>query len=148
MFHKEQIKKYLIIVFLALIGAFLLILAEFFVPAVSDILKGSILFLLPFIVFSVLGMMLIFLTLEGKVRGKLRNFLLLTGISSAGFFISVFLHNVFYGLSVALNQTIALSYLMKFFDVSFFLIAILACPILFLISAISSIVLFLKTREI
>jgi hypothetical protein len=119
---------------------------ELFVPTVRGLFKGSILFLAPFIIFSLLGIVLIFLTIKEKIQSKLRNSLLLTGISSAGFFISIFLHNIFYGLAAISERVVVLSYLMKFFDVSFFIIAIFACPLLFLISSITALILFLKTK--
>jgi hypothetical protein len=114
---------------------------ELFVPTVRGLFKGSILFLSPFIIFSLLGVILIFLTIKEKIQNKLKDSLLLTGISSAGFFISIFLHNIFYGLAAISEKVVVLSYLMKFFDVSFFIIAIFVCPLLFLTSAIITIIL-------
>lgn len=142
MFHK----KYLFATFLILLIVFVFVLMELFVPTVRGLFKGSILFLAPFIIFSLLGIVLIFLTIKEKIQSKLRNSLLLTGISSAGFFISIFLHNIFYGLAAISERVVVLSYLMKFFDVSFFIIAIFACPLLFLISSITALILFLKTK--
>jgi len=142
MFHK----KYLFAIFLALLIVFVFVLMELFIPAVRDLFKGSILFLVPFIVFSLLGIMLIFLTIKEKIQGRIRDSLFLAGISSAGFFISIFLHNIFYGLAVITEKVLVLSYLMKFFDISFFIIAIFACPLLFLISATTTLILFLKIK--
>ncbi|MDP2910631.1 MAG: hypothetical protein Q8N58_02510 [bacterium] len=142
MFHK----KYIFVNFLALIAVFIFVLMELFVPTVRGLFKGSVLFLLPFIIFSLLGIVLIFLTIKEKIQSKLRDSLLLIGISSAGFFISIFLHNIFYGLAVISERVVVLSYLMKFFDISFFVIAIFACPLLFLISAIITLILFLKIK--
>jgi len=87
-------KKFLIpTIFWSLIGIFILIISVFFIPAVRELFRGSPLFLLPFIIFSLLGAILIFLTLKGKVEGVLKKFLMLTGVSSTGFFVSIFLHN-------------------------------------------------------
>lgn len=142
-------KKSLIpITFWVLVAAFLVVISEFFIPAVSELFRGSFLFLLPFIVFSLLGIALIFLTVKEKVRGTLKKFLLLTGISSAGFFVSVFLHNFFYGLGMVVGHITILRYLMEILHVSFFIIAIFVCPIGFLIGIVGSIVLFAKKRKI
>jgi hypothetical protein len=140
-------KKSLFATFLILLIVFVFVLMELFVPAVRDLFKGSILFLAPFIVFSLLGIMLIFLTIKEKIQGRPRDSLFLVGISSAGFFISIFLHNIFYGLAVITEKVLVLSYLMKFFDISFFIIAIFACPLLFLISSIIALILSVKIRK-
>ncbi len=91
-----------------------------------------ILFLPLSILFVLLGAILIFLTLKSKVKGKLKVFLLLTGVVPVGFLISAILH----GLLEALG--------MEILHVAFFFIAISVCPIVFLIGAIGSLVLFRK----
>lgn len=130
--------------FYALIGVFLVILSMFFVPPVRELIKGPLLFLLPFIIFSLLGAALIFLTKKGKVKGKLRKFLILTGVSAAGFFVSIFLHNFLYALAIVASNIVILKYLFEFLHVTFFIIATLVCPLGFLIGAVGSIVLLFK----
>ena len=88
-----------------------------------------------------------FLTLKGKVEGVLKKFLVLTGASSAGFFLSVFLHNAFYALAVVTNNIVVLKYLMVAFNITFFIIAIFVCPLGFLIGAVGSIILFIKSTS-
>ena len=83
-------KKSLIITFWTLIIVFCFILSEFFVPIISEFLKGSLLFLAPFIVFSLLGVLLVFLTFKQDIQGKIRKYLLLTGVSAISFFVFVF----------------------------------------------------------
>lgn len=140
-------KKLLLVIFWALIGNFAFILCQFFVPAVTDLFSGSIFFLLPFIIFSLLGGVLIFLTLKEKVEGLLKKFLFLTGLSAAGFFVGVFLHNAFYALGTVTNQIVILGHLAEILDVAFFLIAVLACPLGFLTGAVGSIILLIKKRR-
>lgn len=70
----------------------------------------------------------------------------LTLISFAGFFVSVFLHNAFYALSVMTSHITALSCLMGVLDVFFFLIAIFACPLGFLVGIVGSITLFVRKK--
>jgi hypothetical protein len=79
--------------------------------------------------YIVLGIILIFLTLKSEVKGKLRVFLLLTGFSSAGLLLGL-LHGF---LEVWGLDTL---------QVVFFYIGVVVSPILFLIGAIGSIVLF------
>lgn len=137
-------KKYLRLVFWALIGVFLLILAQFFVPAVGELFKGSLFFLLPFVIFFLLGIILMFLTVKEKMMGKLKKFLMLTGASSTGFFLFVLLHNLFYGLGIMAEDIVVLNYLAEILHVVFFMAAIFVCPLGFLIGVIGSAVLFIK----
>ncbi len=130
--------------FWALIVVFLFIACEFFIPAVRDIFSGSKLFLLPLIVFFLLGGALLFLSIKDKTKGKLRIFLIITGVSAAGFFIGVLLHNLFYALAVITRNIVVVNQLMQVFHVFFFLVSILICPLGFLIGSIGSIALFIK----
>ena len=88
-------KNKLKITFWALMTMFLIVLAEFFVPIVNNLFEGSILFLLPMIIFSLLGGLLLSYSIKLKERGRCRKFLLLTGVSAFGFFVFVFVHNAF-----------------------------------------------------
>jgi len=127
---------------------FIFILSQFFVPSVQNLLRGSLLFLLPFIIFSLCGAVLIFLTLKKKVKGNLKKFLILTGISASGFFIGVLLHNFFYALGVITEHIFGLNHLMELLHVVFFIIATIVCPVGFLIGAIGSIIFFYKKKNI
>lgn len=128
-------------VFLALIAAFfVMIIGTYF----REWLRGA-----PFIpaiaVFSLLGAALIFLSL--KERGMLKKFLLLTGASSAGFFVFVLMHNLFYALSVITSNIIVLKYLTEVLHIAFFIIAVFVCPTGFLVGAVGSAVLFAKKKR-
>lgn len=140
-------KKSLILTFWALVGVFLVIASEFFIPVVRELFRGSLLFLLPFIVFSLLGIVLIFLTVKEKVEGMLKKFLILTGASSAGFFVFIFLHNAFYALATITSHITVLNYLMEILHIVFFFIAIPVCPLAFLVGVVGTIVLFVKKRK-
>lgn len=91
-----------------------------------------------------LGIALIFLTLKAKLKGKQKIFLILSGASSAGFLISVILHNLLYALGIIFEHIIVLKYLMEILHIAFFFIAIPICPISFLVGAIGSMVLFMR----
>jgi len=139
----NQLKK----LFYALIGFFLLILSIIFISPVGDIFKGTLFFLAPFIIFSLLGLALLILTLKSKVAGRLRKFLILTGASATGIFIGIFLHNFIYGL-------FATFYGLDFWEriglrdePFFFFFALIICPIGFLIGALGSILLFARRKK-
>ena len=142
-----MMRKSLLLTFWMLVGIFFVILSEFFVPAIRESFKGSLTFLLPPIIFSLLGMMLVFLTIKGEMRKILKRFLILTGVSAAGFFLSILLHNIFYALAVVTVQISVLNYLMRILHVGFFFISIFVCPLGFLIGMIGSIILFFKNYE-
>ncbi len=130
-------------IFYSLIGIFVLILSFFFIPVSDDVQRS----LFPFAgilagLFFILGIILIVLTAKSKIKKKL--FLILTGASSAGFLVCVILHNFLYALAIVCENIMILKYLFEFLHVAFFLIGILICPILFLISVIISIMQFKK----
>ncbi len=135
------------IIFWALIGVFLLIASQFFIPVVRELFEGSPIFLLPLIIFSLLGIALIFLTLKQRIGGVLKRFLILTGVSATGFFIFVFLHNIFYGLSIITSQISILSFLMEILHITFFIIAIFVCPLGFVIGLIGTTAVFIKKKK-
>lgn len=121
-----------------------MIIGEFFIPPVKELFKGSFLFLLPFIIFFLLGVVLIFFTIREKVKGALKKFLMLTGISSAGFFVSILLHNFIYGLLIYWFGSDFWERIGIGDEPFFFFVAIFVCPIGFLVGVIGSIILFVK----
>ena len=142
-------KKFLIpTTFWALVGVFLVIASEFFIPPFRELLRGSLLFLLPFIVFFLLGIVLMFLTIKGQVEGLVKKFLIVTGVSSTGFFVFVFLHNAFYGLGIITDHIPILGYLMEILHIAFFIIAIFVCPLGFLIGVVGTMILFIKNKKL
>ena len=74
----------------------------------------------------------------------MKKFLILTGASLAGFFLFVFLHNVFYGLGIITSDIPILSHFMEFSHVAFFCLAIFVCPPGFVVGAVGSIVLGIR----
>jgi hypothetical protein len=119
----------------------------FFVPVVGEFVQGPFLFLTPFIIFSLLGAFLIFLTVKSKIKGKHRKLLLLTGVSAAGFFVSIVLHNLLYALAIVASHIIVLKYIFEFLHAAFFILAILVCPLGFLIGATGSTIIFIKKKR-
>jgi len=134
--------------FWTLVGTFVLIVSQFFIPPVRELLRGSLLFLLPMAVFFLLGIALVVLTLKKKLKGKLKKFLILTGASAAGFFISVLLHNLLYGLGVITEHIAIVHYPATVLHIVFFLIAIFVCPIGFLVGVVGSFLFFRQTDSL
>ena len=121
------------VIFWALVGTFVLILSMFFISPVREFFQGSLLFLLPFIIFSLLGIVLIFFTIKEKIKGMLKKILILTGASALGFFVFAVLHNLFYGLEVATQQPV-----FGLLHALFFIISVFICPLGFVIGTVSS----------
>ena len=100
---------------------------------------GNILFFLPYIIFLLLGLALIVFALKDKIQGKLKRFLLLTGTSALGVFPFIILHN----LTTALLSTI---FKQEIEEPFFFILAVIICPIGFIVGSIGSIVLINKQK--
>jgi len=136
----QKDKRKHIMLFWTLILTFGIILSGAFI---GEWLHGQ--FFIPSIaIFFLLGLALTYFTIKEKVKGLLKKLLILTGSSGAGFFIFVILHNLFYALGIITSHIIILKYLMEFLHVVFFLVAVIVCPLGFLVGTIGSIVQFFK----
>ena len=133
-------------IFWALVAVFIFIVGLLFIPPFIPAFRGSIFLWFLIIsgsIFLLLGVALIVLTVREKVGGTLKKFFLLTGASSAGFFVSFLLHNAVYALFIYFFGE-------GFWDriggdePVFFIMAIIVCPLGFLVGAIGSIVLGIK----
>jgi hypothetical protein len=142
----SQKENTLTIIFYLLVVVFILAISIIFIPAFRGIMS-SIFMIVSSAILVIFSSVLIGLTLVQKVEGKLKKFLILTGVSAAGFFVFALLHNIFYALEQITGNIVILSYLRKVLEVIFFLIAIFACPIGFIIGAIGTIVMFSKKRK-
>ena len=134
-------------IFWALVGVFVVIACLFLIPAFRDLLRGSELFLLPLAVFSLLGGALTFFAVKEKVGGMLKKFLILTGASAAGFFVSVLLHNAIYGLFIHFFGVDFWERIGVGDEPVFFIIAIFVCPLGFLVGAVGSIVIAIRRHR-
>jgi len=141
---KKPKKSILQKIFYALTLVFLFILCQFFIPGAREVFQGPILFLGPIVIFALLGVALLFFTIKKKVKGALRKYLLLTGASSAGFFVFIVLHNLFYALAVISENITILKYILEILHAGFFIIAVIVCPIGILIGMIGT--LFVKKK--
>jgi len=140
--RKRKVKKKSIITFWLLILVGIFVLIQFIVP----ILRG-IIFLLPIGILFLLGIALIIFTIKDKIKGKLKFFLLLTGISSTSFFVSIILHNMFYAFAILSKNIILLQKIMEILHTLFFLIGIPLCPLGFLVGVVSTIILINRNKK-
>jgi len=135
-------------IFYALMGIFVLLVSYFLAWFPHETKRA----LFPFVailavIFFIFGAVLIFLTLKLKTEKKLKVFLILTGASAVGFLVGVILHNFFYGLGMVTGHIIILKYVTEALHVAFFIIAILVCPIVFLIGAVGSMLMLIRKRK-
>jgi len=141
-------------IFWALIAVFIVLAITIFTPpaAFASTFRRSLFLWFFFIsgaAFFLLGVALIFLTVKEKVGGMSKKFLILTGASAVGLPVFVLLHNAIYGLFIYFFGA-------DFWDrvglggdePFFFIMAIIVCPIGFLVGAVGSIVLAIKHKRI
>ena len=131
-------------IFWALVGIFVVIASTLVIPAVRELLMGLLFLIISGVIFLLLGVALIFFTVQEKVGGALKKFFILTGASAAGFFVSFLLHNAIYGLFIHFFGVDFWDRIGLGDEPFFFIIAIFVCPIGFLVGAVCSIVLTLK----
>ncbi len=140
-----MIKRSVITIFLALVGIFILMLIYFAIPFTHEIKRA----LFPYVaiigfIFFFLGGLLIYYTYKLKLKGRLKLFLILTGLAPIVFLVSVVLHNFVYGLFIYLFGE---GFWNGGDEAFFFILALIVCPIVFLIGVVGSMVLFIKERK-
>jgi len=138
-------KQTLQTVFWILVGIFIIIVSYFAIPFAHEIKRA----LFPYMaviafVFFLLGGLLTYYTIKLKIKGKLKWFLILTGASPMIFLISVLLHNFFYGLFIYLFGE---NFWNGGDEPFFFILALIVCPIVFLIGIIGSMIIMFKKKN-
>ncbi len=126
-------------IFWALVGVFIVIACVFSIPAFRDLLMGFPFIIISGSIFLLLGVALIVLTVREKVGGTLKKLFLLTGASSAGFFVSILLHNFIYGLFIHFLGADFWDRIGLGDEPVFFIIAVFVCPLGFLVGVVGSI---------
>ena len=122
--------------FLYLTGA--VITGASFIMGISDNLPGILL------LYAGLTVILIGIVLPWR---NVKRFLLLFGVSFAGFFIFVVLHNGMYAFGI---KSAGITFLRQIFGVLggvFFLIAVILCPVGIVVGIIGSTVTFILSRK-
>jgi hypothetical protein len=126
--------------FWALLAVFLLIVCYFVISAFSELLRG-LWFLSPFALFFLLGIALIVFSVRGSASGGLKRFFILTGASATGILVGIVLHNLVYGLFEHFAGPDFWNGGDEFF---FFIMAVIVCPLGFLVGVVGTIVLGAK----
>ena len=129
----------------ALVGVFVILVSVIIGPRLPVHLDTFTVLLSVGVVFALLGVVLLFLTVKTKVRGILKIFLLLTGASAVGLPIFVLLHNVVYMLSIMWFGEGTFG---NGDEAVFFIMALFVCPICFLIGAVGTIMLAIKSKQV
>jgi len=106
----------------------------------------SLFFWLPYLIFFALSIVLVVFTFKKQVKGKLKTFLLLTGISPLVMIVSIILHNLIFGLFIIFFGENFWERIGIGDEPLFFLLAVVVCPIAFLVGLVGSIVLLIKKK--
>lgn len=122
------------LIFLSLIFVFIWLILIFFFEAVRDFYEG----LLPFVLFSGLGLVLLLLLPKSNLNRRHHQYLVLTGAAAVGVMTGVLLHNLAYALGVAFGHLNWVYQLSEFLYGAFFVFALAICPIGFIVGVIGS----------
>jgi hypothetical protein len=152
-----MVKKLILPIFWSLLGAFILLLIVMQLLMRSPIRESinttlgvdfvPMLFLFSGAVFFLLGLTLLILAIKSELDKTLKKYLILTGASAVGIFVSMLLHNLVYGLFAQFFGEDFWQRTGLEDEPFFFLLAIFICPIAYLVGTIGSIVL-LKRRDV
>ena len=132
------------IAFWALVAAFTALILTVLFPDALAFFRP--LFLSLVAICLLLGLALLILATRWRERTLLRTFWILSGASTAGAALGSVLHNAFYALAEVTGNWPVLSAAMEVLHVAFFMIAILLCPVAFLIGTVGAIVLLVRRR--
>ncbi len=133
--------------FWALLVVVIIIAALICIRVESSVLRVDALFFASGIALLVVGGALVFFTVKEKTRGRLRILLILTGASAVGTTVGVILHNAVYGILIFLFGAGIWERIGVPDEPVFFVLALIVCPIGFLIGSIGTIVYSLKHRH-
>lgn len=145
---KRKYEKPIKNILYAMIAIFVILVLYFALPLLHDSTRD----LFPVVAllglaFLILGIMLTVFAVKSKPDKKLKVFLILAGASAIGPLAGSILHNMFYAFAV-LSESIAwLHAVFEFVHAAFFILAMLVCPIVFLVGAVGGIVMLLKKNK-
>lgn len=130
-----------------LIGIYILLTGYVLIPMPTSIRQILFYFATILVIaLSVLGVVLIILTLKRKVKGALKWFLLLAGIASVALFLCLLLHNFVHTLFIQWFSTDFWQWIGMKDESFFFILAHVICPLVFLIGFVGSAVMLIKKR--
>jgi hypothetical protein len=122
--------------FWALAVVFVFIICLFTIPGLGEPLVGSLWFLAPFAIFSVLGAVLIIFSLQGSLSGGSRAFFILTGASAAAVLVSILLYNLFSGFFT--------DFLIGGDELFLFVMVLFVCPLGFLVGVVGTVISYYR----
>jgi len=132
--NKSKIK----LVFYSLVVIFVLLMGFFVMSNALDLMR-EFFPLVAVLALSFLAFGIALVALSRKESGKLKIFLMMTGISAILPFLFSILHNFFYALA---EIFVSLEILFELLHVVSFFISLLLAPILFIVGVLGSIILF------
>ncbi len=97
------------------------------------------------VLFTLAGLGLVIMVKRAGIHGKVKGFLLTCAYAAVGFLVGVVLHNLFYALGTLVSSPPFLTSLLGFLDGSFFILAVIVCPLALLVGCVGTLVLW---REI
>jgi len=117
---------------------FVLLTILFFIEKISPLYS--------FLLLTISGIVLTFLSKKWVKEKKLKRWLMINGLSATALILFAVLHNLFYALNTVVDNKI-LSAIISVLEGGTFLISIPLSPILFLVSMVVVIVLWVKGRK-
>jgi hypothetical protein len=149
-----MINKSVLPVFWALLGvfvAFVIVMQVLMESPIRQLINESLgvnfapsLFFILGSLFFLLGLALIILTARAKLDKIFKSFLLLTGSSAIGVFVSILLHGAIYGLFILIFGEGFWDRIGMPDEPFFFMMAIFVCPLAYLVGTVGSIVLIIR----
>ena len=152
--------RFILLVFWALLGVFVLVFISFNVmnspirTLLNDLYPDDIVavvvstfFQFSGLLFFALGLTLLILTVKEKLDKILKGFLLLTSSSAVGVFVSILLHGIVYGLFILIFGEDFWDRIGIPDEPAFFIMALIICPIAYLVGTVGSIVLILRRKR-
>lgn len=129
--------------------AIFVMIALFFVVTIGHDMNRSLFGFIAALglVWLILGIVLIFFAAKSKLKKKHKTFLILTGASAIGVPLFSVLHNVFYAFAVLSENIAWLHAALEFIHAALFLISLIGCPLLFIVGAAGSIVMWRKIKD-
>lgn len=114
-----------------------------FTPIGELFLPGGMILLA---IFSIVGLVFIILVRRKMKEGKLKKSLLINGYSAFGVLVFSVLHNLMYALGEMIMGN-TLEYIIGVTGGGLFILSVVICPVIFLITAITSIVYYSKSKK-
>ena len=102
-------------------------------------------FLLPMVIYSVLGMILFVSIMNDKTKNKNRKWMMISALSSSMFFVLVIMHNAFYALSVMSFKMVFINIAAGWIHAILFIMAVILCPLIYALG-IAGIILTSRKR--